>query len=186
MFDERFAIGIRDAHNAVSCDFKSLVVRSVFFSCLGHEANIRHGAHGLGIERAVFAAERDDGLVNRGVATVGNDGEGVLRFALYVPHLAALADHGWHGGVDDDIAWHMKVGNAFLGVHHGQSRARGEGGFEVGFDRRFFIGGELLNLGREVAEAVVKINTDFCQRGGMFFKKIAEKNLHCMTKQNGV
>ena len=186
MFDERFAVGIRDAHNAVSCDFKSLVVRAVFFSGLGHETNIRHGAHGLGIEGAVFAAERDHGFIHGGVATVGNDGEGVLRFALGVPHFAALADHGWHGGVDDDIARHMQVSNALLRVHHGQCRTRGEGGFEVRFDRRFFIGGELLNLGCEVAEAVVEINTQLGQHGGVFFQEIAEENLHHMTEENRV
>ena len=80
----------------------------------------------------------------------------------------------------------MQVGNAFVRVHHGQSRARGEGGFEVRFDRGLLIGGELLNLGREVAEAVVEINTQLGQHGGVFFQEIAEENLHHMTEENRV
>ena len=39
---------------------EGLVVRAVFLGGLGHEADVGDGAHGLGIEGAVGAAEVDD------------------------------------------------------------------------------------------------------------------------------
>jgi hypothetical protein len=68
-------------------DLEGLVVRAVFLGGLGHEADVGDGAHGLRVEGAVFFAEVDRGLVDAGVAAVGNDAEGVLLLAGGVPHL---------------------------------------------------------------------------------------------------
>ena len=78
VLEECFAIGINNADGAVGGNLEGFVVRTVFLGGFGHEADIRHGAHGLGIERAIFAAKINHGLVNRRVATVGNHREGVL------------------------------------------------------------------------------------------------------------
>ena len=66
-------------------DLEGLVVRAVFLGGLRHEADVRHGAHRARIERAVLFAEIDRGLINAGVAAVGDDGERVLQFALRRP-----------------------------------------------------------------------------------------------------
>ena len=50
------------------------------------------GAHGGGVEGAVLDAEVDGGLVDTGVAAVGDDGLGVVLFAVWAPHLAGAAD----------------------------------------------------------------------------------------------
>ena len=39
-----------------------------------------------------------------------------------VPHLARGADHRRHRGVDDDVARHVQVGDAAVGVDHGERR----------------------------------------------------------------
>jgi hypothetical protein len=154
---EHVALGVGDADDAVGGGFEGLVVAAVFFGGLGHEADVGHAAHGLRIEGAVLFAEVDRGLVDAGVAAVGDDGERVLLLAGGVPHLAAAADHGGHGGIDDDVAGHVQIGDAFVAVHHGQGGAAGVGGLDVGLDLGLFVGGELVELRDEVAEAVVKV-----------------------------
>ena len=61
-------------------------------------------------------------LVDAGVAAVGDDGEGVGLFAVRTPHVAGGADHGRHRGVDDHVARNVQVGDAPVGVDHGQAR----------------------------------------------------------------
>ena len=186
MLEECFAIGIDDADGAIGGNLKCFVVRTVFLGGFGHEADIGHGAHGLGIKRAIFAAKINHGLINRRVATVGNHREGVLRLALGIPHLAAIADHRGHRGVDDHIARHMEVRDAFVGIHHREGWARGEGGFQITLDRGFFVGGEFFDLREQVAEAVVKIDAQFVDRGGVARDELAEENLHGMAEKNRV
>ena len=95
-----------------------------------------HRAHGGRVEGAVGAAVVDDGLVDAGVAAVREDGEGVGLLAVRAPHVAGGADHGRHRGVDDDVARHVQVGDALVGVDHRQRRALGQLGLEGRLDRR--------------------------------------------------
>ena len=92
-----------DFHTASGRHLESLVVGAVFLGFLGHEPDVGHTAHGGGIQCAVGLTEIDGRLVHPGVGAVGNDGDSILRGPLGVPHLAAFADHGRHGRVDDDI-----------------------------------------------------------------------------------
>ena len=80
----------------------------------------------------------------------------------------------------------MEVSDAFFRVHHGQRGAGGEGGLEIGFDGGLLIGGEFLDFGHQIAEAVVEIHTEPREHRGMFFKEITKKNLHRMAEKNGV
>src|SRR5690625_6301373 len=52
------------------------------------------------------------GLVDAGIAAVGDDGLGILQLALGIPHAPRIPDHGRHGGIDDDIAGHVQIGDA--------------------------------------------------------------------------
>src|SRR5690606_1766866 len=106
------------------------VVGTILLGLLGHQADVRHAAHGGRVEGAVGLAVLDHGLVHAGVAAVRNHGLGVLQLAFGVPHLAGVADHGRHGGVDDHIAGHVQVGDALVGVDHGQLGAGGVDGLD--------------------------------------------------------
>ena len=59
-------------------------------------------------------------LADTGVVAVWNNRFGVLQFTLWIPHAARVANHRWHRSVDDDVAWHVQVGDAFVRVDHGQ------------------------------------------------------------------
>ena len=113
---------IDDAHRAVAGDLEGLVVRTVFLGLLRHQADVGHGAHGGGIERAVLLAVLDCGVIHARVAAVGDHGQRVVGLAVGAPHLAAVADHRRHGRIDDHVGWHVQVGDAFVGIHHRQWR----------------------------------------------------------------
>src|SRR5690606_25200051 len=146
------------ADGAVAGGLKGLVVRAVFLGGLGHEADVGHAAHGARIEGAVFAAEVDDGLVDASVATVRNPGPGGLPFAVAAVHLAAGADGGGHRGVDDHVARQVQVGDAFVGVGHGQFRTLRVAGFDVGLDDLAFGIGQRGDGGEYRAPAVVRVD----------------------------
>jgi hypothetical protein len=186
VLEENLAGLVHDADGAGGGGDEGLVVRAVFLGGLGHEADIGHGAHGLRVEGAVFFAELDRGVVDAGVAAVGNDAEGVLLLAGGVPHLAGGADHGGHGGVDDDVARDMEIGDALVGVDHGDGRAGRVGGLDVGLDRGLLGGGEGGDLLDEVAEAVVQIHPEFGEGGGVLGEQVLEEHLHGEAEEDGV
>ncbi len=113
---------------------------AVLFGLLRHQADVRYAAHGGWVEGAVSLAVFDGGLVDAGVAAVRDDRLGVLQFTGGVPHFARVADHGRHRCVDDNVAWHVQVGDAFVGVDHGQRRTLGVQGLDVGFDLGLLVG----------------------------------------------
>ena len=121
-------------------------MRAVFLGGLGHQADVGHAAHRDRIEGAVGLAVLDHGLVDAGVAAVRDHGLGVLQFAGGVPHLARVADHGRHRGVDDHVAGHVQVGDAAVGVDHGQRGQRLVGRVDVGGDGGLLLGGQALDL----------------------------------------
>jgi hypothetical protein len=142
-------------------------VGAVLFGFLRHQANVRHAAHGGRIERAVGLAVFDHGLVDGGVAAIRDHGLGVVQLAVGAPHLAGVTDHGRHRGVDDDVARHVQVGDAFVGVDHRQRRARGVDRLDVGFDLRLLLGRQGLDASVQVADAVVQVEADLGQHVGV-------------------
>ena len=183
---EYVAFVVNDLHCACGGDFKGFVVRAVFFGFLRHEADVGHGAHGRGVECAVFAAKIDDGLIDAGVAAVGDDGFAVLQFAVFVPHLPGASDHRGHGGIDDDVARHVQVGDAFVAVHHGEC-----GRLRVGVGNCLFngfacCGIEFFQVGEQVAEAVVDVDAGFGERVAMFCKERREVGFDGMAEDDGV
>ena len=186
MLEKDLSFRVGDAHRSGGGDFEGLVVRSVFLSGLGHEPYIRNGAHGFRIEGAIFAAEINDGLIDGGVATIGNDGERLLGLTLGVPHFSAFADHGRHRGVHDDIARDMEVGDAFVRVHHREWRACGEGGLEIRFNGHFFRVGKFLNFRHQIAKAVVEVDAEFGEHISVLLEEVTQIHFDGMAEENRV
>ncbi len=124
VLDQDVAGTVNDLDRAGFLDLEGLVVAAVFLGSLCHEANVRDGAHGGGIEGAVGAAVVQDNLVDAGVGAVREDGQGVGFLAVRAPHVAGAADHGRHGGVNDDVGGDVEGGDALVRVHHGQAPGR--------------------------------------------------------------
>ena len=127
-------VAVDHAHRAGGGDLEGLVVAAVLLGRLRHQADVRHRAHGGRVVGAVRAAVVDDHLVDVGVAAVGDDRERVGLLAVGAPHVARGADHGRHGGVDDDVARHVQVGDASVRVDHCQGRPVGQLGIERALD----------------------------------------------------
>ena len=163
MFGQNLTLGIDHAHHSVLWDFKGFVVGAVLFRFLCHQPDIGNRAHGLGIEGAVFLAKFDNRLIDCGIGAIGDNREGILGPTLSIPHFAPLSDHCWHGGINDDVTWYVEIGDALVGVDHGERGASREGCFEVGFQQGLFCGGKLLQLGLHPSEAVTEINPKFGQ-----------------------
>ena len=172
-----------DADSSVGGGFEGFVVGAVFFCFLGHEADVGNGAHSGGVKSAVVAAEVDGGLIDSGVGGVGDDGEAVLALAVFVPHLARVANHGGHGGVDNDVGRDVKVGDAFVGVNHGEVGAVGDNFFEVGFE---LGGGSAVELAGEVTESVFEIDAELVDEVAMLGEEVAEENAHRVAEDDGV
>ena len=161
-------------------------MRAVLLRGARHETHVRHGAHRARVERAVLAAVVDDRLVHARVAAVGNHGECVAELAARVVHLAAGADERRHRRVDDDVARDVQVRDALVGVDVGESGAGGVGGLNVGFDRRALIGGQRLDLLRQVTETVVQVHAELRERSGVLFEQIFEEHAHRVAEDDGV
>ena len=71
-------------------------MRAVLFGFLRHQADVRYGAHGGRVERAVGFAEVDHLLVDARVSALRHDGLGVFLLAVLAPHLTGVADHRRH------------------------------------------------------------------------------------------
>ena len=177
---------INDANRAGRGNLKGLVVRAILLCLLRHQAYVRDAAHRAGVERAVGTAEVDDLLVDSGVGAVGDDRLGVLRLARSVPHLARLAEHRRHRSVDDDIARHMQIGDALVGVHHRNGRAVRQRCSDVCLDGCALRSRELRQLLDHVAEAVVHINAEPLKGGAMLGPELLEEDLDRMAEDDGV
>ena len=175
-----------DANRAAGGNFERLVVRAVFLGLLRHQADVRHRAHGLGIERAVGLAVVDDRLEQPCVGAIGDHGLGVVQLAVRAPHAAGLADHRRDRGVDDEVARHVQAGDALVGIDHRQGRPLGVDGRDVVLDRLLLGLRQRLDLRQQIAEAVVEIDAELLQRGGVLLDHIGEEHGHDMAEHDRV
>lgn len=77
----------------------------------------------------------------------------------------------------------MKVGYAFVAIHHREIRA-GFVGFEnVGFDCGLLIGWKFLDFRNQIAEAVVEIDVERCEHSGMLGDEVFEEYFDCVVKK---
>ncbi len=128
----------------------------------------------------------DGGLEQRRIATIGDRGDHVVQLAVGPPHLARLADHRRHRGIDDHVARHVEIGDAAIGVDHGEAGAPGVLGLDVGLDRGLLGLGQGLDAGHHVAHAVVGIDAQLLQGGAMLLEHVGEEHRHAMAEQDGI
>ncbi len=117
---------------------------------------------------------------------VGNDALGVFFAAVRSPAPTAVTDYHRHGGVDDDVAGYVEVGNSLVGIDHIHFRLLIHAGLQVGPDLGLLIGGQGLNLGFYVADAVVGVDAEFGEGIGMFFIDLLEEHRNRVTEDDGV
>ena len=186
VFQDRLPGGVNDPDGAVSGGLESLVVGTVLFRFLRHEANVGHTSHGHGVVGAMFFAVLDHFTVKPCVALVGDDSLGVVGLAVGTPHLPAVTDHGGHGGVDDDVAGHVEVGDPMVRVHHGHIRLCLIHGLEIGNDLGFFVFGQLFNSVVQITYTIVEIHTQFGDGIGMLLDGILVVDLDAVAEDDGI
>ena len=157
-------VEVGDVGHAVLGDLEGLVVRAVFLGLLRHQADVGHGAHGLGVEGAVPLAEVDDLLVDAGEGALGHHGLHVLQPAVGAVHLAAVADHRGHRGVHDHVVGRMEVGDALGRVHHRQLGAMLVAGVQVALDLVLLALRQAGDLVVEVDHAVVDVHAQLLEQ----------------------
>ena len=177
---------IHHLDHAIGGDFEGLVVGTILLGLLGHQPHIGDAAHGGGIEGAVLAAVIDHFLIDTGVATIGNQRLGIVELAVRPPHLAGIPDHGGHGGIDDDVAGYVKVGDSLVGVDHRKGRPLLIGGGNVGLDGGALIIRQIANLGEQIAEAVVGVNAQGFEGIAVFVEHVLEEHGDGVAEHDGV
>mmetsp|Transcript_22241 Transcript_22241/g.70082 ORF Transcript_22241/g.70082 Transcript_22241/m.70082 type:complete len:584 (-) Transcript_22241:83-1834(-) len=161
-------------------------MRTILFCLLRHQPDIGHGAHGGDVEGTVLLAIRNHLLVDAGVAAVRDHGLRVMPCVLRGPHLAGVPDHGGHGRIDDDVARHVEVGDAPVGVDHGQLGALGVRGLDVRLDGVALPLGQLPDLAVEVAEAVVGVHAERLEGRSVLLEDVLEEDGDHVAEHDGV
>ena len=186
MFQQRVSRRVDDPDRTVAGRLEGLRMGAVFLRFLRHQTDVRHRAHLGRIERAVFLAELDRFVIDTGIARIGDDAFDVALFVVGPPSLAARPDERRHGGVDDDVARDMQVGDAAIGIDHIHRRAGFEGGFHIRLDLGLFIAGQRRDLIQKVADTHVGIDAEFVERIGMFGKDVFQEHRYAVAEYDGV
>ena len=186
VFDQDVALAVHELDGAGGLDLEGLVVAAVFLGGLRHEAHVRDGAHGGGVEGAVGAAVVDDNLVDAGVAAVREDRERVGFLAVRAPHVAGGADHGGHGGVDDDVAGNVQVGDALVGVHHRQRGAVFQALLDGSLDAFADVLGKLFEAAEDGGQAVVGAQAGRGELLAVGVEQFGEVGLDHVAEDDGV
>ncbi len=186
VLEQRLARRIHDADCAVARRLEGLIVRAVFLCRLSHQSDVGHAAHRSRVERPVLLTELDDFVIDRRVTRVRNHTLDVGQLAVRTPHLAAVPNHRRHGGVDDDVARHMQVGDALVAVHHRHRRPLLIDRLDIRFDRFALIVRQGLDLRIDVAEAVVRVHAELFERLGVLLEHILVKDRNRVSEHDGV
>ena len=145
---------------------------TVLLRLLRHEADVRDGSDGRGIERPVFLAILDDRPVRRRVTPVGNHRLRVVQLSVRPPHLPRVADDDRHRRVDDDIARHVQVRDPLVRVDHRERRTVLVHGLDVRLDLRPFRLRQFLYFRVQIAQAVVGAHAQLFQYRRMLLENV--------------
>eukprot|EP00958_Prasinococcus_capsulatus_P024611 scaffold3878_cov363-Prasinococcus_capsulatus_cf.AAC.11 len=187
VLEDHFVAGaVHDLHHTFALDLECLVVAAVLLCLLRHEAHVADVAHGGNVEAAVRLAIGNAGLVHTRVAPIWDQALHVLKFTLFVPHLARVAHDAWHRGVDNDVGGNVQVGDAARGIHHGQARSLLVAGLQIGLDGFPFSVGQSLELCIERGQAMVGVHAQACKCSGVLLEGALEKHRHHVPEDDRV
>mmetsp|Transcript_8137 Transcript_8137/g.19408 ORF Transcript_8137/g.19408 Transcript_8137/m.19408 type:complete len:221 (+) Transcript_8137:1245-1907(+) len=145
----------------------------------------------------MLLAEVDGLLEDPGVASIRDESLGVpqcgvprTRLGIGGPHPSAqpihASNHRRHGSIDNHIAWHVQIGDATVRINHCKLWLRGEAIFDVLFNLLSLCIGQLADFVLQITEPVVGIHSDLLQDSPMLLKNPAEKDFHCVTKNDRI
>src|SRR5690606_24700405 len=106
--------------------------------------------------------------------------------ATSVPHLSAVADHGGHRGVDDDVAGNVEVGDSAVGVHHGHAGAALVHRADVLLDGGALRFGQRGDLSHHVAESIVRIHAEALQYFTVLLEYVPEEDADGVAEDDGI
>mmetsp|Transcript_53220 Transcript_53220/g.116826 ORF Transcript_53220/g.116826 Transcript_53220/m.116826 type:complete len:415 (+) Transcript_53220:887-2131(+) len=190
-------IGLHHLHGSVSRGLKRLVVGPVLFRLLCHQPNVGHGTHGSRVECTVDLAKFDCLLENPRVAPIRNQGLGIAevgipgtRLGIRTPHTTSQAihttNHAGHRGVHNDVAGHVEVGNAAVGINHGELGPGSVHCIDVGHDLLLLALRQFGDLLEHVAEPLCRICAHLLKRCLVLFPDILEKHCDGMAEDNWI
>ncbi len=184
LLDEHVAGLVDQTDRTGGLDLEGLVVGAVLLGLLRHEADVRDRAHGRRVVGAVGTAVVDHGLVDPGVGGVRQHREGVGLLAVRAPHVAGGADHRRHRGVHDHVGRHVQVGDALVGVDHGQGRALGE----LAVEGRLDLGAvrQRVQALEDAAQTVVRGQTGGGEVGAVPLEGLGEEGAHDVAEDDRV
>ena len=110
----------------------------------------------------------------------------VFQTAIRTVHLAAVTDHSRHRSVDDHVVRRVEVGDALVGIDHGQFRTAVQTSVQIATDFFLLGGGQLFNLVVQIDHAVVDVDTEFVKCGLVLGESVLVKDLHTMAKNDRV
>ena len=131
-------------------------------------------------------AERNGLLINPSVATIRNDGFGVVQLAIRSPHLARSANRGGHGSINNDITGHMQIGDSLVGIDHGKFGSLRVDGVNIGLNGALLIRRKCCDLIFQCSESIVGFDAQLFERGGMLLEEFLEEHADNMPKDDRV
>ena len=177
---------VDDVGHTVGLDLESLVVRTVLLGLLRHQADVGHGAHRSGIERAVGFTEVHDLLIDARERRLRVDRLGVLRAPVGAVHLAAGPDHRRHRRVDDHIGGGVEVGDTARRVDHRQFRPVLVALVQIIDDLFTFGRRQRLDLRIQVRQTVVDVDAEFVEQLAVFGEGVLVEGAHGVTEDDRV
>lgn len=81
---------------------------SILIGLLNHQTHVGHLTSGGVVKLTLLLAVLDNGVVDTGVRSIGDDTLDLLELVVVVPHLSSITDDVGHEGIDD-IAGDMEV-----------------------------------------------------------------------------
>ena len=184
MFMQNIAICGDHAHRAVMRNFERGRVAAVFFGLLRHQTNVLHGSCSGRVQRAIGFEKPDGFVVNSGIGTVGDHAICVGFVAIRTPALATCADKCRDRRVNDDVAGHMQVGDATVGIDHIHWRSRCQAGVNCGHDL-----GTVVHLGhtiQQITQARIRVDPGRIHFVAKLVKDRTQKGAHGMAKDDRV
>ena len=120
MFHKNITIRIRNFYYPISLNFKSLIMRAIFFRFLSHKTYIWNSTHSSWVKRTIFFTKINSSTINRSIRAIWNNCFSVFRFIISVPHLSRSSDHSRHRSINYYIRRNMKISNSLIRIYHCQ------------------------------------------------------------------